>query len=79
MATRILIIDDDVELCALLREFLGAEGYEVEARHAGGDAAACAANGRYALIVLDVMPKATTGSPIHLYIDFLFEAPNCHI
>lgn len=64
MATRILIVDDDVELCALLREFLWAEGYEVEAQHAGGGAAACATNGRYALIVLDVMLPEVNGFDI---------------
>jgi DNA-binding response OmpR family regulator len=64
MATRILIVDDDVELCGLLREFLGTEGYEVEAHHAGGGAAARALNGRYALIVLDVMLPEVNGFDI---------------
>jgi two-component system, OmpR family, response regulator CpxR len=64
MATRLLIVDDDVELCELLREFLAAEGYEVEAHHVGGGAAARAVNGRYALIVLDVMLPEVNGFDI---------------
>jgi two-component system, OmpR family, response regulator CpxR len=64
MATRILIVDDDVELCGLLRELLGAEGYEVESVHRGGGAAARAAGGSYALVVLDVMLPEVNGFDI---------------
>ena len=31
--TTILIIDDDTELCALLKEYLGDEGFELETCH----------------------------------------------
>ncbi len=33
----ILIIDDDVELCQLLTEFLGLEGFAVRACHSGSE------------------------------------------
>ncbi len=64
MPARILIIDDDVELCGLLREFLGTEGYELEAQHRGGGAAARAVSGKYALVVLDVMLPEVNGFDI---------------
>ena len=32
---QILLIDDDIELCALLTDYLQAEGFEVEAVHNG--------------------------------------------
>jgi two-component system response regulator CpxR len=64
MPARILIIDDDVELCGLLREFLGTEGYELEAQHKGGGAAARAVSGKYALVVLDVMLPEVNGFDI---------------
>jgi two-component system, OmpR family, response regulator CpxR len=64
MATRILIIDDDVELCGLLGEFLTAEGYEAESQHRGGGAAARATSGDYALVVLDVMLPEVNGLDI---------------
>ena len=38
MADRILTVDDDAKLCALLAEFLGAEAYEVESHNRGGGA-----------------------------------------
>ena len=32
---RVLVVDDDIELCQLLSEYLGTEGYAVEAVHTG--------------------------------------------
>ena len=32
---RILVVDDDVELCGLVEEYLAAEGYTVQAAHDG--------------------------------------------
>jgi two-component system, OmpR family, response regulator CpxR len=64
MAARILIIDDDVKLCGLLRELLTAEGYEVDAQHRGGGAASRATSGSYSLVVLDVMLPEVNGLDI---------------
>ena len=55
---RVLIIDDDIELCELLAEYLGGEGFAVDAVHDGASGAARALNGEHELVVLDVMlPK----------------------
>jgi len=55
---RVLIIDDDIELCELLAEYLGGEGFAVEVVHDGASGAARALNGEHDLVVLDVMlPK----------------------
>lgn len=43
---RILVVDDDVELCELLADYLRPEGFEVHAVHDGeAGAAACLAGG----------------------------------
>jgi two-component system response regulator CpxR len=56
--SRVLIIDDDIELCELLAEYLGGEGFAVEAVHDGASGAARALNCEHDLVVLDVMlPK----------------------
>jgi CheY-like chemotaxis protein len=34
-AQRVLVVDDDVELCQLISQFLGREGLSVEAVHTG--------------------------------------------
>jgi two-component system response regulator CpxR len=55
---RVLIIDDDIELCELLAEYLGGEGFVVDAVHDGASGAARALAGEHDLVVLDVMlPK----------------------
>src|SRR5213594_4481670 len=52
---RILIIDDDVELCSLVSEYLLPEGFQVEAVHQGNRGLDRALSGEHALVVLDVM------------------------
>jgi two-component system response regulator CpxR len=55
---RILVIDDDTELCGLVSEFLLAEGFQVEAVHEGERGLERALTGEHLLVVLDVMlPK----------------------
>ena len=54
----ILIVDDDVELCSLVGEYLQAEGFQVEAVHDGEVGLDRAITGQHLLVVLDVMlPK----------------------
>ena len=58
MAERILIIDDDVELCALVTRYLTREGFEIETANDGERGVEKALAGDFVLIVLDVMlPK----------------------
>jgi len=56
--TRLLVVDDDVELVALLREYLEGEGFAVAAAHDGEAGLRVASEGAFDLAVLDVMlPK----------------------
>jgi len=56
--SRILIIDDDEELCELVSEYLTVEGFETEAVHDGESGLKRALSNEYDLITLDVMlPK----------------------
>ncbi len=52
---RILLVDDDVELCTMLVEYLATEGFEADAVHDGESGVAAALTGQYAIAVLDVM------------------------
>ncbi|PYT18049.1 MAG: DNA-binding response regulator [Acidobacteria bacterium] len=58
---RLLIIDDDTELCALLKEFLHREGFFVFLEHDGAAGLERALGGRFDLIVLDVMLPTLDG------------------
>jgi len=52
---RVLIIDDDIELCGLLRERLSPEGFTIEAVHDGQRGLQRALSRDHELIVLDLM------------------------
>jgi two-component system response regulator CpxR len=58
---RILIIDDDVELCHLVGEYLQAEGFAVDCVHDGESGLQKATAGEYLLAVLDVMLPGING------------------
>lgn len=57
----ILVIDDDVELCGLLREYLEAEGFGVEFAHDGESGLKRALGAGYLLVILDVMLPGMNG------------------
>lgn len=61
---RILVIDDDVELCELLTELLGQEGYPVESVNDGRVGLTRAESENWSLVVLDVMLPGMSGFEI---------------
>jgi DNA-binding response OmpR family regulator len=58
---RILMIDDDRELCDMVREYLAPEGFELEAVHSGETGLQRALAAEYSLILLDVMLPRLNG------------------
>jgi two-component system response regulator CpxR len=58
---QILVVDDDVELCELVAEYLEPDGYKVEAVHDGQTGLERALSGEYALAVLDYMLPGLNG------------------
>ena len=58
---RVLIVDDDVELCELVAEYLTPEGFEVESVHDGERGLERALSGEHVLVVLDVMLPGMNG------------------
>jgi two-component system response regulator CpxR len=58
---RILLADDDEELCVLLRDFLVREGFEVDLAHDGEEALRRAYGGGYDAVILDVMLPQRSG------------------
>lgn len=57
----VLLIDDDRELCAMLADYLGRHGFQVEAEHHGETGLQRALAGRFSLILLDVMLPGMDG------------------
>ncbi len=56
-----MIVDDDVELCSLLKEFFQREGFVVDCVHEGQGGLEAAKHGGYDLVVLDVMLPGLDG------------------
>jgi DNA-binding response OmpR family regulator len=57
----VLLIDDDVELCTMLKEYLGRNGFRVSTVHRGDVGLAAARERSWTLILLDVMLPGMNG------------------
>jgi DNA-binding response OmpR family regulator len=58
---RLLIVDDDRELCELVAELLEGEGFRVEVSNRSEEGLARALSGEHSLVVLDVMMPGMNG------------------
>jgi two-component system OmpR family response regulator len=56
-----LLVDDDVDLTTMLRQYLENEGFKVTVDFNGRDAVAAATSGAYDAVLLDVMLPTVTG------------------
>ncbi len=61
VARSILLVEDDIELCALMRDFFEPHGFKVEFAHDGRTGLYQALNGDFDLVVLDVMLPVIDG------------------
>ena len=59
--SKVLLIDDDVELVGMFQEYLEREGYDVMTAHDGQSGTEQALTGQYAIAVLDVMMPRMNG------------------
>ncbi len=59
--TRVLLVDDDRELCQMLTEYLVAENFRVSSVHDGADALAELQRSDYEILILDVMLPGLSG------------------
>jgi two-component system response regulator CpxR len=58
------MIDDDAELCALLGDYFQAEGFDFARAHSGDEGLALLDEGRYGIVILDVMLPGRDGFDI---------------
>lgn len=57
----LLLVDDDVELCGMMREFFTEEGHRLDCAYNGREGLATALNNAYDLVILDVMLPVIDG------------------
>ena len=74
--TRILVIDDGVELCELLVDYLRPEGFEVETVNDSRSGMQRALSGDHSMAVLDVMLPKMNGFEVlgHIRASSRFDA-----
>jgi len=58
---KVLLVDDDEELTAMLAKYLASEGFDVRAVHDGELGAREAVAGGYAIVVMDIMMPRVSG------------------
>lgn len=73
--SRILMIDDDVKLCRLVREYLAPFGFEVSAVHTGHDGVEAARSAALDAIILDVMLPGIDGFEVLRQIRAVSDVP----
>jgi DNA-binding response OmpR family regulator len=61
MAEMVLLVDDDVELSAMLKEYLERDGFGAHTLQEGDAAVAAALSGRFSIVILDVMMPGCGG------------------
>ena len=61
MNAQVLLVDDDIELAGLLRDYLARDGFAVDCAHDGESGASAAISGRYDIVVLDVTMPGPDG------------------
>ena len=61
MNPKILVIDDDEELCSIIKRYLDKEGYLVDFAHTGSNGLLQVEENEYQLILLDIMLPEISG------------------
>jgi DNA-binding response OmpR family regulator len=72
---RVLLVDDDRELCQMLTEYLEAEHFEVKSVHDGGDALAELQSRDFEILILDVMLPSVGGFDVLRKLGASYETP----
>ena len=72
---RVLLVDDDRELCQMLTEYLEAEHFEVKSVHDGGDALGELELNDFEILILDVMLPSVGGFDVLRKLGASYETP----
>jgi DNA-binding response OmpR family regulator len=72
---RVLLVDDDRELCQMLTEYLEAEHFDVKSVHDGGDALAELKMNDFEIVILDVMLPSVGGFDVLRELGASYDTP----
>lgn len=71
----VLLVDDDEDLTAMLRQYLAREGFDATAVHTGEEGEEQTLSGRYSIVVLDVMLPQLSGIEVLRRIRAVSQVP----
>ncbi len=74
-APRVLLVDDDRELCQMLSEYLDAEHFEVKSVHDGAEALAELHAREFEIVILDVMLPSVGGLDVMRKLGASYSTP----
>src|SRR5271170_5205936 len=72
---RVLLVDDDRELCQMLTEYLNAEHFDVKSVHDGGEALEALKTGDFEILILDVMLPSVGGFDVLRQLGASYDTP----
>src|ERR1700692_4246626 len=72
---RVLLVDDDRELCQMLTEYLNAEHFDVKSVHDGGDALEELKANNFEILILDVMLPSVGGFDVLRTLGASYDTP----
>ena len=72
---RVLLVDDDRELCQMLTEYLNAEHFDVKSVHDGGDALEVLQANEFEILILDVMLPSVGGFDVLRKLGASYQTP----
>jgi DNA-binding response OmpR family regulator len=72
---RVLLVDDDRELCQMLTEYLNAEHFDVKSVHDGGEALEVLQTNDFEILILDVMLPSVGGFDVLRKLGASYQTP----
>ncbi len=76
---KILVIDDEIEICNILERFLSEKGYNVRSAYSGTEAIALLKNEEFDLVLSDYFMTNVSGYDVAMFLDTLEKRPKLGI
>ncbi len=72
---KILVIDDEIEICSILDRLLSKKGYDVKCAYSGTEAIALLKDEEFDLVLCDYVMPGVTGYHVAMFLDTLEKRP----
>ncbi len=76
---KILVIDDEIEICNVLERFFCKRGYDVRSAYSGTEAIALLKNEEFDLVLSDYVMPEVSGYDVAMFLDTLEKRPKLGI